>query len=90
MVSSYLPAVVRATYVSEFVLDVTFDDGTQKWIDVSQWFKGPIFEPLRDRRFFKTFFVDSATVVWPNGADIVPETLYAAEDLRKLHGGAGR
>jgi hypothetical protein len=83
MAASYLPAVVRAKYVSDYLLDVTFDDGTRKLIDFSQWLKGPVFKPLREKGFFKRFFIASATVVWPNGADIAPETLYAAEDVRK-------
>jgi len=83
MDASYLPAVVRAKYVSDYLVDITFDDGTQKVIDFSQWLKGPVFKPLRDKLYFKKFFIMSATIVWPNGADIAPETLYAAEDVKK-------
>ena len=81
--TSYLPAVVRAKYVSGFLLDVTFDDGTRKVIDFSKWLKGPVFRSLRKIDYFKRFFIDSDTVVWPNGADIAPETLYAAQDVKK-------
>ena len=80
MRATYLPAVVGAEYVSGFLLDITFDDGTRKVVDVSQWFRGPIFEPLRKKSYFKKFFMDPPTIAWPNGADIAPETLYEAKD----------
>jgi len=83
MGTSYLPAVVEAKYVSDYQLDITFDDGTQKLVDVSQWFKGPVFEALRKKAYFKKFFVEATSIAWPNGIDIAPEALYAAEDLRK-------
>jgi hypothetical protein len=42
-----------------------------------------VFEPLRDPTYFAKVKVDSeaATVVWPNGADLAPETLY--QEARK-------
>jgi hypothetical protein len=83
MRGSYLPTVVDAKYVSEFSIDVTFDDGTRKVIDVSQWFKGPVFEPLRNQTYFKKFFLDAPTIAWPNGVDIAPEVLYEAADVRE-------
>ena len=62
MGSSYLPGVVQAKYVADYTLDVQFNDGTRKMIDISQWFKGPVFEPLRKKPYFKKFFVEAATV----------------------------
>jgi hypothetical protein len=44
----------------------TFGDGS----------KGPVFQPLKTSITWR-FFVDGS-VGWPNGADIAPETLYAA------------
>src|SRR5437764_1081831 len=76
MRSTYLPAVVEAKYVSGYKIDLTFDDGTEKIVDISQWFKGPVFQPLRKKAYFKRFFLEGATVTWPNGADISPEALY--------------
>jgi hypothetical protein len=81
---SYLPGVVRANYVKDFILDITFTDGTRKQVDLSQWFKGPVFEPLKRKAYFKKFFVEAATIGWPNGVDISPEALYDADDAAEL------
>ena len=82
---SYLPQVVGARYIRGFIVSTRFDDGTEKNIDVSQWFKGPVFQPLKDPKLFKKFFIDGGTLAWPNGVDIAPEALYAARDSKKRH-----
>ena len=82
---SYLPQVIRARHIGQFVVSARFDDGSEKYIDISQWFKGPVFEPLKDPKFFKTFFIEAGTLAWPNGVDIAPEALYAAPESRKGH-----
>ena len=80
---NYLPAVTDAEYFSGYVIKLRLDDGTQKSVDISQWFKGPVFEPLRDVSTFQKFFLDAGTLAWPSGVDIAPETLYEAEDVCK-------
>ena len=83
---TYLPQVIRARHIGEFIVSTRFDDGTEKYIDVSQWFKGPVFEPLKDPKFFKKFFIEGGTLAWPNGVDIAPEALYGArESSKKRH-----
>ena len=79
---SYLPQVIKAKYVSGFVIATRFDDGTEKHLDISQWFRGPVFKALKDSKFFKKFFVEGGTLAWPNGVDIAPEALYEASDSR--------
>lgn len=78
-VSKPLPHVVAAEHVRGFVLHVSFQDGTEKLIDFKQWLEGPVFEPLKDVKYFRRFLIDGGTVAWPNGADIAPETLYEAQ-----------
>ena len=62
-------------------LDLTFNDGTTKQVDVRPLLDGPIFEPLKDPAYFATIRLDPicGTVVWPNGADFAPEALYELE-----------
>jgi hypothetical protein len=79
----YLPQVVGARHISGFIVSTRFDDGTEKYIDVSQWFKGPVFEPLKNPKLFKKFFIEGGTLAWPNGVDIAPEALYAARESTK-------
>lgn len=79
---NYLPHVTGAGRVRGCVIATRFDDGTEKHVDISQWFKGPVFKPLRDPNFFRKLFIDSGTLAWPNGVDIAPEALYKASDAR--------
>jgi hypothetical protein len=71
-----LASVVKAKYLKDYIIDLTFDDGIRSAVDFSGWLRGEIFEPLKKKSFFKKFFLDGSTVAWPNGADIAPETLY--------------
>jgi hypothetical protein len=75
---TFLPSVVRAEYRGGHRIRVLFNDGLSGTIAFRRWLKGPVFEPLNDLDYFRRFFVDGGTVAWPNGADIAPETLYAA------------
>jgi hypothetical protein len=78
----YLPQVTSAKRVRGFVIAARFDDGTEKHVDISQWFKGPVFKPLKNPNFFRRFFIEAGTLAWPNGVDIAPEALYEAKDTR--------
>ena len=75
---TFMPHVISAHYEKEFRIRLTFNDGSEASVDFEAWLTGPIFEPLKDLAYFRTFFLDGGTVVWPNGADIAPETLYEA------------
>jgi hypothetical protein len=70
--------VIEVRHVREYVVWVKFEDGTSGEVDLSGSLRGPVFEPLQNIDYFKQVSVDSeiGTIVWPNGADIAPETLY--------------
>jgi hypothetical protein len=64
-----------------FRVRLGFTDGSEGTVDLAPYLRGPIFEPLvRDPALFAAVRVDPelGTIVWPNGADIAPETLVAA------------
>jgi hypothetical protein len=75
---AFLPSVVEAQYRGGHRIRLIFNDGAEGRINFRPWLKGPVFEPLKDLDYFRRFFVEGGTVAWPNGADVAPETLYAA------------
>ena len=75
---TFLPSVIRAEYRDGFRIRLTFNDNSERTVDFRPWLEGPIFEPLKNPKYFQRFFIEGGTVVWPNGADIAPETLYEA------------
>ncbi len=69
--------VVSIEYKGGFVYRVVFDDGNTGDVDFSEYIgRGPVFEALQDKSFFKNARIEGGTISWPNGADVAPETLY--------------
>lgn len=74
-----IPLVTAVAVLHDFVVGVTFDDGTVGEVDLLPHLWGPVFEPLReDPTLFAQVRVDhdEGTIVWPNGADVAPEMLH--------------
>ncbi len=74
-----VPVVTAVEVVGDFVLRLSFGDGSVGDVDFGPRLRGPVFEPLRaDPALFAQVRVDRqlGTIVWPNGADVAPETLY--------------
>ncbi len=73
-----MPRLVEARYVRGFVIWLRWSDGSQGEVDLAGELHGPVFEPLRDPAYFRSFIVspEMHTIVWPNGADLAPEFLH--------------
>ncbi|MEY2720352.1 MAG: hypothetical protein RLZZ273_1718 [Bacteroidota bacterium] len=72
------PSVTSATYVDGYRIELVFTDGSRGIVDLETLLWGEVFSPLIDTTAFRAFHVDCelGTIVWPNGADVAPDTLY--------------
>jgi hypothetical protein len=71
--------VTALRVLARYFVELTFGDGDQRVIDLEPMLWGPMFEPLlTDYGLFSqvTIDQDAGTIVWPNGAEISPRTLY--------------
>jgi hypothetical protein len=74
-----LVRVRSVTPLVGLVVRLEFTDGTAREVDLEEYLKGPIFEPLRtDAARFREVRVEpgAGTISWPDGADIDPDVLY--------------
>ncbi len=72
-----IPWIIRAKYIEDYRVHVTFNDGAAGEIDLAHEFDGEIFEPLKEKAYFAHFRVEGHTLAWENGADFAPEYLRA-------------
>ena len=70
--------IIAVSYLSDYKLILTFENGEKKLVDLKNRLLGPVFEPLKDIDYFKKVYVDKelGTIAWPNGADKAPDVLY--------------
>lgn len=74
------PLLIEASPLVGYVVRLRFEDGTAGDVDFGYLLEySGVFEPLADPGYFREMRVDreAGTIVWPNDADIAPETLYA-------------
>ncbi|MGQ0714929.1 MAG: DUF2442 domain-containing protein [Gemmatimonadaceae bacterium] len=83
--------ILDAHVVRAHTLHLRFADGTEGDVDISRLvdFTG-VFAALRDPREFAKVAVhpELKTVIWPNGADLDPDVLYAVVTGRPVEHGS--
>ena len=82
--------VIRFEITGPYTLRIAFDDGMVREINFEPVLEGPVYGMLRDEELFKQVRIDTEvhTLVWPNGADFDPETLYNwptyADEMKRM------
>jgi hypothetical protein len=75
-----MAALVRVRSVEPkkgFTVEVHFNDGSRREINLEPYLHGPVFEAIRhDPSMFRSMQVEEGAITWPNGADIDPDVLY--------------
>ena len=69
--------VIEAKYIADYKVWLAFDDNSSGVVDLTNYLKGVVFRPLKDKKLFAKFWLDPEleTITWPNGADFAPEFL---------------
>ncbi|MDX2245127.1 MAG: DUF2442 domain-containing protein [Bacteroidia bacterium] len=68
--------VTKAKYLKDYKLELLFNDGLTGIINLQEHIYGPVFEPLKNKNYFKKFQLNRWTIEWENGADFAPEFLH--------------
>jgi hypothetical protein len=70
------PRVKDVSVIDGYKLHLRFTSGEQGVYDCSSLLNFGIFREFQDEHYFRQARADHGTVVWPNGQDICPDTLY--------------
>jgi hypothetical protein len=84
-----IPRVTDVDLLDGHTVRLRFKDGVVGDVDLAYLLNyGPVFRPLHDPAYFRRVRVDKTigTIVWPNGADVAPETLYELAQQRQPQG----
>jgi len=79
--------VTKVEYLDGYRLELHFNDGSVKEVDLGGELYGEVFEPLREAAYFKEVVVnpETNTIEWSNGADLAPEFLHEiGKDVEQL------
>jgi len=81
--------IKSAEYIDNYIIEVIFEDGTQKIIDIKPFLTKsthPSIKKFLDIELFKKFKVEYGALCWEgNQFDISPEAIYRGDfDVKKI------
>ncbi len=68
--------ITKAEYLSDYKINLVFNNGFQGVVDLENSLENKLFAPLRDKAYFKTFKKNAWTIEWNCNVDFAPEYLY--------------
>ena len=68
--------VVEVRSVAPRELAVRFQDGLSGLLHIDLSFCTGVFDPLRSDHLVGTAQIENGVLVWPNGLDLAPDTMY--------------
>ena len=81
--------VVQAHIAGPHIVEVAFNDGRRKKVNLRPLLGRGVFAPLLSIEYFSqmTFDPIAGTIVWPNGADFAPEAIAALPAIEERMAG---
>jgi hypothetical protein len=70
------PRVKSVKPTQDYLLELVFSNDEKKSFDVKPYLDFGIFSDLKNYALFQTAKAELGTVIWNNGLDICPDTLY--------------
>lgn len=70
------PAICEVSTNEDFSLNLVFDTGEKRLLDMKPYLDFGVFKRLRDDKRFKRARISFDTVEWDEGIDLDPEFIY--------------
>ena len=77
------PKAINVKILNKYNIEITFDNGEIKILDITPYFKFKIFQELKEKDNFEKVKVSGLSIEWENEADICPDELY--ENSKKIN-----
>jgi hypothetical protein len=71
------PSVIQVTAQEDFLLQLKFDNGEQRVLNMKPFLGFGVFGKLQDKQLFNSVHIAFDTIEWDEGIDLDPAFVYA-------------